>query len=104
MLFPAYVIPDSIVPDNARVFCRKQFKDLFFRWGTEHITTTPYYRQASLAERVNCNLKSALKIIHHESQSTRDEDLPCLSMALNTTVNESTKCTPDMLFLGRDLK
>jgi len=90
--------------DNARVFRCKQIRDLCFRWGITHITTTPYYPQALLAERVNRNLKSALKIFHHESQTTWDEDLPWLSLAFNTAVHESTMSTPDKLFLGRELK
>jgi transposase InsO family protein len=65
--FPAYGTPTSVVTDNAKVFRCRQFKDLCFRWGITHITTTPYYPQASLAERVNRNLKSALKIFHHAS-------------------------------------
>jgi hypothetical protein len=69
IFFPAYGTPCSIVTDNARAFCCRQFKDLCFRWGLTHITTTPYYPQASLAERVNRNLKAALKIFHHESQA-----------------------------------
>jgi hypothetical protein len=56
-----------------------------------------YYPQASLAERVNRNLKSALKIFHHESQSAWD-DLPWLSLAFNTAVHDSTKSAPDKLF------
>jgi transposase InsO family protein len=100
---PAFGTPTSVVTDNAKVFCCKQFRDLCFRWGITHITTTPYYPQASLAERVNRNLKSTLKIFHHESQSAWDEDLPWLSLAFNTAVHESTKCTPDKLFLGREL-
>jgi hypothetical protein len=65
-----------------------------FRWGIDHITT-PYYTQASLAERVNPNLQSALKIFHHETQEMWDVDLPWLSMAFNTATHESIKCTPD---------
>jgi hypothetical protein len=60
--------------------------------------------QGSLAERVNRNLKSALKIFHHESQVTWDGDLWWLSIAFNTAIHESTQCTPDKLFLGRELK
>lgn len=101
--FPAYSTHSSIMTDNARVFCGKQFRDLCFRWGIDHITT-PYYPQASLAERGNCNLKSALKIFHHESQMTWDVDLPWMSMAFNTTIHESTKCMPDKLFLGREMR
>jgi hypothetical protein len=103
IFFPAYGTPTSVVTDNARVFCCRQFKDLCFRWGVTHITTTPYYPQASLAERVNRNLKAALKIFHNESQTRWDEDLPWLSVAMNTAMHESTKSTPDMSFLGRKL-
>ena len=102
--FPAYGTPTSIVSDNARVFCCRLFKDMCFRWGVTHLTSTPYYPQPSLAERVNRNLKAALKIFHHQSQATWDEDLPWLSVAFNTAVHESTKATPDKLFLGRELK
>jgi hypothetical protein len=102
--FPVYGTPRLIVSDNARVFCCKQFRDLCFRWGVDHITTTPYYPQGSLAERVNRNLKSALKIFHSHSQSKWDDDLPWLSVAFNTAMHESTKFTPDVLFLGRELK
>ena len=73
--FPAYGAPNSIVTD-VNVFRSKQVKDLCFRWGVEHIFTTPYYLQGSLAERVYGNLKSALKIYHHQAQDTWDEDLP----------------------------
>jgi len=64
--FPAYGTPVSIVIDNARVFCCKQIRNVF-SMGIAHITTTTYYPQASLAERVNRNLKSDLKNFHHES-------------------------------------
>jgi len=102
--FPAYGTPSSIVTDNARVFVGKQFKDLCFRWGIDYITTTPYYPQASLAKRANRNLKAALKIFHHESQQEWDVNLPWLSVAFNTATHDSTKCTPDRLFLGWDMK
>ena len=102
--FPGYGTPKSIVSDNVKVFCCKGFKDLCFRWGVQHVTTTPYYPQASLAERANRNLKAALKIFHHQSQKSWDEDLPWLSMAFNTAVHESTQATSDIVFLGREMK
>jgi len=74
--FPAFSTPKSIVTENAKVFRCKEFRDMCFRWGIEQLTTTPYYPQGTLAERVNRNLKSALKIFHHESQNSWDEDLP----------------------------
>jgi hypothetical protein len=74
-----------------------------FRWGIQHITTTPYYPQGSLAERVNRNLKTALKIFCRASHNAWDVDLPWLSLEFITAVHESTGVTPDKLFLGREL-
>jgi hypothetical protein len=103
VFFPAYGTPCSIVTDNARTFCCQQFKDLCFKWGVSHITTAPYYPQASLAERVNRKYKVASKIFHHGFQAKWNDDLPWLSVAFNTAVHESTNCTSDLLFLGREL-
>jgi len=102
--FPTYGNPRAKVTDSARVFRCKQVKDLCFRWGVYHIATTPYYSQGSLAERVNRNLKSAVKIFHHRSQNACDEDPSWLSVAFNTATHESIKTTPDLLFLGREIK
>ena len=101
--FPAYGTANAIVTDNAKVFRPKQVRHLCFRWGVKHITTTPYYPQASLVERANSNLKSALKIYHHQSQRTCDDDLPWLCAAFDTAKHESTNITPDLLFLGREI-
>jgi hypothetical protein len=81
-----------------------QAENKCFKWAIEHITTTLYYPQDSLVERANRNLKSALKVFHHQSQERWDEDLPWISAAFNTAVHESSKFTPDVLFLGREIK
>ena len=101
--FPANGTPTSIVTDNARVFRSQEVKDMF-SMGVEHIYTTPYYPQALLAERVNRNLKSALKIFHHNSQNMWDENLPHLAFAFSTALHESTQSTPDLLLLGRKIR
>jgi hypothetical protein len=102
--FPAFGTQNNIVSDNAKVFRSKQFRHLCFRWGVNHITTTPYYLQASLVERANRNLKAALKIFHNVPQNVWDEDLPWNSAAFNTAQHDSTNLTPDVLFLGREIK
>jgi hypothetical protein len=101
--FPAYGTPSSVVSDNAQAFRSRSFRDMCFRWGIQHITTTPYYPQGSLAERVNRNLKAPLKIFCHAAHNTWDVELPWLSLAFNTAVHESTGVTPDKIFLGREL-
>ena len=102
--FPVYGTPHTIVTDNASVFRSKQVRQLCFKWAVTHVTTTPYYPQGSLVERVNRNLKSALKIFHSHSQNKWDEDLPLLSVGFNTAIHESSGFTPDKLFLGREIK
>jgi hypothetical protein len=102
--FPAYGAPKSMVTDNASVFRCKRVKDLCFRWGIGHITTTPYYPQASLAERANRNLKALLKIFHHDAQTEWDEQLPWMGLAFNKALHESHLNTPDVLFLGREMR
>ena len=102
-LFPAYGTLKSIVSENARVFCCKSFKYLCFRWGIQHVITTPYYPQASLVDGVIRNLKADLKNFH-DIQEKWDEDFSWLSMVFNTAVHKSTRSTPDVLFLGREMK
>ena len=102
--FPTHGAPTALLTDNATVFRSKLIKGLCFRWEVSHIYTTPYYPQASLAERVNRKLKVELKIFHHKSQNNWDELLPLLAMAFNTATHESSKFSPDVLFLGRELK
>jgi hypothetical protein len=80
------------------VFCCKILKTYVFV-GERNIPL-----QASLAERVNRNLKLALKIFHYQTQTVCDEDLSWLSMAFITAVHESTQATPDTLFWGREMR
>jgi hypothetical protein len=60
--FPSYGVLQSIVSDNAAVFKSRAFYNMCFSWGIRHITTSPYYPQASQVERCNRNLKVALTI------------------------------------------
>jgi hypothetical protein len=101
--FPSYGVPQSIVTDNAAVFKSRVFYDLCFSWGIRHITTSPYYPQASQVERFNRNLKVALTIYHHRQHTHWDEYLSSLTLAFNSAWHESTAATPASLFLGRDL-
>jgi hypothetical protein len=100
---PSYGVPQSCVSDNATVFKSKMFYDLCFSWGIRHITTSPYYSQASQVERFNRNLKVALAIYHHGQHTHWDEHLSSLVLAFNSAWHESTGTTPASLFMGREL-
>ena len=100
--FTAYGVPKSIVSDIAKVFMSKALLDFCFQLGIKRIKSTPYYPHSSVAERVNRNLKAALKVFH-QSQQKWDQDLHLLAFAFNTALHEGAKFCPAKLFLGREL-
>jgi hypothetical protein len=101
--FPTFGVPQSIVSDNAAVFKSRRFYNLYFSWGIRHVTTSPYYPQASQVERFNRNLKAALTIYHHHQHTRWDQYLPSLAIAFNTAWHLSTGATPASLFWGREI-
>jgi hypothetical protein len=76
------------------VSCLVNLGSFCFSLGIQHITTTPYYRNPSPAERFNCNLRAALTAHHADSQTKWDEDLPWLQVAFNIATHEATSMTP----------
>lgn len=103
-IFSTAGIPQVIVSDNASIFRSQIFHEMCFGLGIEHRHMTPYRPHASVAERVNRNIKSALTILHHQSQKKWDTHLGELALALNTSIHEATMQTPAALFLGRELR
>ncbi|XP_054283276.1 uncharacterized protein LOC129000338 [Macrosteles quadrilineatus] len=71
--------------------------------GIQHIYTSPYYPNPSHAERVNKQIKIAIRIFHHQHQKHWDQDLHWFQIAFNSAQHESTKVSPARLFLGRNL-
>lgn len=101
--FASYGVPQVIVSDNAAVFKSRIFYDLCFSWGIKHVTTSPYYPQASQVERFNRNLKVALATYHHAQHTHWDDHIAPLLLAFNSAWHESTGATPASLFLGREM-
>jgi hypothetical protein len=101
--FPSYGAPLSVVSDNSSVFKSKTFYNLCFPYGCRHISTSPYYPQASQVERFNSNMKVVLTIYHNTQHTHWDDYLASLTLAFNSAWHESTAATPASLFLGRDV-
>lgn len=99
-IFASFGPARIIVSDNAKAFSSvalKQFcVDLFIR----HVTTTPYYPNPSLAERVNRNLRAALIAFHGADHSKWDSSLHWLSLAFNCAAHESLKFSPFSIMFG----
>jgi hypothetical protein len=56
-----------------------------------------------MIERFNRTLQQMLAIFVDENRTNWDDHLPYLMMAYRATVHESTKCTPNLIMLGREI-
>ena len=56
-LFKEFGIPVHLVSDNGPQFKSKEFRNMCFKLGIDHITTTQYRPQGNIAERYLRNLK-----------------------------------------------
>ena len=92
---PAFGLPNLLCQTMLWLYIVK-FSNNYILSGVSKISLTPYYLQPSLADRLNRNLKAALKIFHHESQNTWDVNVPWLGLAFNTAVHGSTRYTRDV--------
>jgi len=102
-IFAHHGIPKIIVSDHGSQFASHKFHAFIFGLGITHIMTSVARPQGNQSERLNRNLKFALKIYCSETQKKWDENLPYFQMALNSAVHESTNQTPASVFLGREL-
>ena len=99
-IFASFGIPRNLVSDNAKQFVSKQFHNFCFESGINHFTTTPYYPNPSMAERVLRIVVSALKAYHHNSQTLWDTNLHWLQSAFNMAKHEAHKQTPFSLLMA----
>ncbi len=72
-------------------------------FGIKQITTTPYHPQSNMVERVNRNLKTALRIYHNQNHTEWDSLIHLFQISFNSAIHESTKLSPASLFLGHNI-
>lgn len=73
------------------------------KFSIQHVHTSPYYPNPSLSERVNRNLKIAMRIYHHMDHRTWDQNIHWFQIAYNSARHDSTGHSPASLFLGREI-
>jgi len=96
--------PKVIVTDNGSQFISKTMKILCKQWRIKHVFTSPYHPQPNQAERSNRNIVPMIAAFVENRHSSWDQHLQKFALALRTAVNETTKVTPSLLFLGREIK
>lgn len=102
-IFAQNGFPQIILSDNGSQFTSAAFKSFLFGLGIKHYTTSVARPQGNQSERVNRNLKFALKIYHSETQNKWSRNLAYLCIAFNSAPHDSHKRTPSSVFLGREL-
>lgn len=99
-LFSYFGFPKYLVSDNASPFRSNEFSEMCLQFGIRHVTTTPYYPNPSHAERVNKNIKTALRIFHNQNHTEWDQNIHFFQLAFNSAKHESTGFSPAELFLS----
>ena len=97
-------IPGTIHTDQGRDFESKLFQELCELLEIEKTRTTPWHPQSDgMVERFNRTLETMLKQTIREDQTDWDLQVPFCCMAYRAAIHESTKKTPNMMMLGREL-
>lgn len=102
-IFSQHGLPEMIVSDNASYFTSDKFRAFCFGLGIKHVKTSVNWAKSNHSERVNRNLKYALKIYHSEAQQKWDQLLPYLQVGFNSAVHESHGKSPSYVLMGREL-
>ena len=97
--------PESIVSDRDVRFTSKLWKSMWRQLGTSLRMGTAYHPQSDgQTERANRTLEESLRAFINVNQTNWDTLLMGIEIAVNTTVNASTKFTPFMLNHGREMR
>ncbi|CAC5404175.1 unnamed protein product [Mytilus coruscus] len=98
-------IPRQIHTDQGRQFESKLFKELCEKLRIHKTRTTAFRPQSDgLVERLNRSLENIISKYVGKNQRDWDEQLPWALMAYRSSEHETTKLSPCMLMLGREIE
>ena len=103
-VFCRFGVPDTIVSDHGSQFESKLLKKLCKEWKIRHAFTSVYHPSPNQAERTNKTLIQMIRAYVKDNHRSWDENLPKIALAMRTMVHDSTKVTPSLLNLGREIK
>lgn len=103
-LFAYFGFPRYLVTDNVPGLRSKEMSKMCAEFGITQINSSPYHPASNQVERVNQNIKSALRMYHGENHTEWDTMLHYFQIAYNSAVHESTKQSPASLFLGYNIR
>ncbi|XP_044317436.1 uncharacterized protein LOC123038048 [Drosophila rhopaloa] len=92
----------KFVCDNGTQFTSRTLKEYFSTIGVEVQYTAPYCPQENPTERTNRTVKTMIAQLTEGDQSSWDELLPEIALAINASVSDSTGYSPAFLTQGRE--
>lgn len=96
--------PVQIHSDQGREFESELFSNICKLLGIQKTRTTPYHPQSDgLVERFNRTLRQMLSMFVDKNMLDWDDHLPYLLMAYRASEHKSTKCSPNLMMLGREI-
>ncbi len=96
--------PLTIHSDNGKEFTNQLLAKLLARLEVAHTFTPAYNPQSNNVERFHRTLQDHYRMWTATKEMDWVRQLPCLELAYNSKVNESTGLTPFLVFLGREAK
>jgi len=97
-------VPRKLVCDNGTQFTSRALKDYLTKLGVEVQYTAPHCRQENPTERTNRTVKTLISQLSGNDQSSWDSMLPEISLAINSSISDSTGYTPAFLTQGLELR
>ncbi len=97
-------VPREIHTDQGSQFESDMFAYLCELLQITKTRTTPYHPQSDgMIERFNRTVVQMLSIFVNDHRNDWDDHLPYVMMAYRASAHESTKCSPNLLMLGREI-
>lgn len=97
--------PREVFTDQGREFESRLFYCMCKELGIEKTRTSPFHPQSDgMVERFNRTMECMLTNYVSGNQRDWDVSLPFITMAYRSTEHDSTKFTPNMLMLGREVE
>jgi hypothetical protein len=102
-IFCRYGYVSCIITDNGSHFINKAMKKLCNEWSVRHTTISAYHPIPNRAERTNQDLVRMIATYLDGSHNRWDENLQKFALVLRSMVNDTTKVSPAVLNLGREI-
>lgn len=94
--------PKVLITDNGSQFISRALQKYLLEIGVRHQFTAPYCPQENPTERANRTVKTMIAQLARNQHNKWDENLPEITLAINTSVSEATSYSPAYLVQGRE--